>query len=297
MGHRDLVAVMMATEAITGTHPYADMFPMLPGPELEELAESIRANGLLNPIVITPDGLILDGRNRAAACELAGIEPHFVIHDSKDLDRFVIAQNSTRRHMSTGAHAMATARVLHAAGRRENGRWKRGSVAIYESVNSDGSWSVRLSEAGTVLDFKPDLASAVVAGDVALDAAFKEAKEAKDAQERDRNMLSQMAGTKYAGFVEDGSLTLAAAWAAYQEDTRKEREAQRQIEDGIRTTNVHMAEAVRTIATQKPAASFISDFWPHHRAYVLEGMRITPQRCRDAIAVLTAILEETNDGN
>ena len=51
---------------ITGVHPYADKFPMLPEPELAELAESIRANGLRNPIVLTPDGLILDGRNRAA---------------------------------------------------------------------------------------------------------------------------------------------------------------------------------------------------------------------------------------
>ena len=58
---------------ITGVHPYADKFPMLPEPELAELAESIRANGLRNPIVLTPDGLILDGRNRAAACERVGV--------------------------------------------------------------------------------------------------------------------------------------------------------------------------------------------------------------------------------
>ena len=45
---------------ITGVHPYADKFPMLPEPELAELAESIRANGLRNPIVLTPDGLILE---------------------------------------------------------------------------------------------------------------------------------------------------------------------------------------------------------------------------------------------
>lgn len=53
-------------------HPYADKFPMLSEPELAELAESIRANGLRNPVVVTEDGLILDGRNRAAACERIG---------------------------------------------------------------------------------------------------------------------------------------------------------------------------------------------------------------------------------
>ena len=60
---------------ITGVHPYADKFPMLPEPELAELAESIRANGLRNPIVLTPDGLILDGRNRAAASSGQSSQP------------------------------------------------------------------------------------------------------------------------------------------------------------------------------------------------------------------------------
>ena len=48
---------------------------VLPEGELVELAESIRANGLRNPIVITPEGLVLDGRNRLAACELVDVEP------------------------------------------------------------------------------------------------------------------------------------------------------------------------------------------------------------------------------
>lgn len=76
--------------------------------------------------------------------------------------------NVTRRNMSTGARAMATALVLEADGRRKDGRWMRGSVrevgAIYESVNSDSSWTVRLAECGVVLDFKPDLAPLVVGG-------------------------------------------------------------------------------------------------------------------------------------
>ena len=40
---------------------------------MAELAESIKANGLRNPIVVTPDGLILDGRNRWRACQRVGI--------------------------------------------------------------------------------------------------------------------------------------------------------------------------------------------------------------------------------
>ena len=63
------------TIAITGVHPYADKYPMLPESELIELAESIAANGLRSAVVVTPDGLILDGRNRAAACKRAGVAP------------------------------------------------------------------------------------------------------------------------------------------------------------------------------------------------------------------------------
>jgi hypothetical protein len=43
-----------------------------------------------------------------------------------------------------------------------------------------------MAQAGTVLDFKPDLASAVVAGDVSLDAAFEQAKAIKDSEQRDK---------------------------------------------------------------------------------------------------------------
>ena len=70
---------------ITGVHPYADKFPMLSDAELGELAESIAENGLRSPIVLTPDGLILDGRNRAAACERAGVAPATIVYEGDDL--------------------------------------------------------------------------------------------------------------------------------------------------------------------------------------------------------------------
>ena len=71
---------------------------------------------------------------------------------------------------------MATALVLQADGRRENGRWKRGSVQVgngQESISeTDSAWIKAMKWAGIVLDYKPDLAPAVVAGDIALNDAF-----------------------------------------------------------------------------------------------------------------------------
>ena len=157
---------------VTGVHPYADKFPMLPDSELDELAESIKTVGLLHPIVVTTDGLILDGRNRLEACNRAEVEASLEVYDGDDFAEFVIASNVARRNMSTGARAMSTALVLDADGRRENGRWKRGSVDIGESANTASDWRSRLKEAGAVLDHAPALAQEVVDGHVALDAAY-----------------------------------------------------------------------------------------------------------------------------
>lgn len=52
---------------VKGNHPYADAFPMASEEEIEELAASIAAVGLIHPIVLTVDGLVLDGRNRLEA--------------------------------------------------------------------------------------------------------------------------------------------------------------------------------------------------------------------------------------
>lgn len=90
--------------------------------------------------------------------------------------------------MSAGAWAMATARVLVANGRRVGGRWKRGSVDISESSNNaDGSWRVYLANAGVILDYRPDLADPVTKGDLALDAAYRQACEQRDTE---RNKLA-----------------------------------------------------------------------------------------------------------
>src|SRR5699024_4086386 len=69
------------------------------------------------------------------------------------------------------------------------GRWKRGSVDVGndQSVNNS-DWQQRLKKCGVVLDFKPDLAESVVNGDLALDAAFKQADEIRTSAEREKIM-------------------------------------------------------------------------------------------------------------
>ena len=56
-------------------HPCGNIFPLLEGDALLSLAEDIRVKGLRDPILLDPDGRILDGRNRFRCCELTGTEP------------------------------------------------------------------------------------------------------------------------------------------------------------------------------------------------------------------------------
>jgi hypothetical protein len=177
------------TAEIVGVHPYAENFPLLPDSELDELAESIRTIGLLHPIVITQDGLIIDGRNRLEACNRARVQATTEIYEGEDIAEYVIAANVARRNMTTGQRAMVTAVVLQAAGRRENGRWKRTSVDIHDSVNSD-NWRNVMAKAGAVLDVAeradslgPEFAvfieqpQKVISGDLTLDAAHRIAQD------------------------------------------------------------------------------------------------------------------------
>jgi hypothetical protein len=261
--------------AVFGVHPYADKFPMLSDTELDELAESIATIGLINPIVIDPAGLILDGRNRLEACNRAQVEATTTVYEGSDVAEFVIGCNVTRRNMSTGARAMATALVLEADGRREGGRLDY--RALKETLSESGQSSLnrqRINEAFCVIDFKPDLATEVVAERVSLNDAFTQAEKIRTSAERGKIMarekarrekaeavaeaeynativadLTQAGAEKYLNLIESGAMTPKAAWAAHREDTRKEREAADRAREVLRDRYTSMANACLTAAS------------------------------------------------
>lgn len=298
-------------------HPYAEKFPMLPASELADLAESIAANGLRNPVVLTEDGQILDGRNRYAACQQVGIEPATVTYEGEDFAEYVIDCNVTRRNMSTGARAMSMALVLDADGRRVDGRVEYGALSETLSGSGHSLNRQRLNEAFIVLDFKPDLAPEVVAGDLTLNAAFAEADAIRTSAEREKIMARELAkrqkqeaadlaeknariitdltqaGSKYVALIEDGTFEPASAWAAHLEDTRKERKHQDEIEQGIRSTVTRIAECVRFLeGGEAQAAIFLDNFYPHEARILADGMRLTRQRVQSCIDFLTAVQKE-----
>jgi len=87
-------------------HPAADAFRLLDDGEQKALVESIRTLGQLEPIQLSGDGQLLDGRSRLLACAEIGIEPETEIVETDDPVAFVVAKNVTRRHLSPGELAV-----------------------------------------------------------------------------------------------------------------------------------------------------------------------------------------------
>lgn len=306
--------------AIQGVHPYADKFPMLPESELEELAESIKQNGQRQQIVLTEDGLILDGRNRAKACEMVNVEPEVTVYDGDDLAEYVIDCNTTRRHMSTGARAMANALVLVADNRRKDGRWAYGALSeLSESGQSD--FRKRVNEAGIILDFKPDLADAVVSGGVTLDAAFQQAKSIKDSAERDKIMererrkrereqaeqeaerdakivanLTQADATYYLEQIDAGHMKPVSAWAAYQAEHQKDldRQAAERRNDEKRVRFIgDMLEQVTFLEVPEQRERYIHAIQKYPGALIPRQTELhTPHRIRQLADTLNTYAKE-----
>ena len=94
-------------------HPYANLFPMQSDEEIQSLADDIGKHGLRQPIVIDADEMILDGRNRSAACVIAQVKPiyePFVGSDAQKL-AYVVSVNVHRRHLTTAQRAEIAATI------------------------------------------------------------------------------------------------------------------------------------------------------------------------------------------
>lgn len=91
-------------------HPAAELFPMLAPDDLADLADDIAANGLREPVWLWDDPergtVLLDGRNRLAACQAAGVPCVTRRYDGGDPVGFVLSMNLKRRHLTPGQRAL-----------------------------------------------------------------------------------------------------------------------------------------------------------------------------------------------
>jgi N6-adenosine-specific RNA methylase IME4 len=91
-------------------HPAAEIFPMLSDEELDSLAVDIKTHGLRHPLVMH-DRELLDGRNRLAACKIAGVVPSFVEYEGDSPVSFVISVNIKRRQLDASQRACVAVEI------------------------------------------------------------------------------------------------------------------------------------------------------------------------------------------
>ena len=311
----------------TSVHPVAALFPMMTDAELDDLAADIKANGLNRPIVVIDDDdsgdrILVDGRNRLAACERAEVEPVFVQFQCGDPVAFIISENAARRHMNKGALAIVAAKAFPEASK---GRGLKSPVA----GNFPGIALTRIAEARTVLHHAPDLADMVLAGKMGLDKAYDEARERRGACEN-RNQGIEKIASEAPDLMELAAVDLKGALDQLRERVRVaallktlESEpdlhalvvdkrlpiteaiaAQEQRETDRRNTQQGvtrlLSEVVRLIGTEPApeirAAHFAENinpvFWPPEKMEQLSPQ--TLRHCADVLFVTADKMEQAN---
>lgn len=264
-------------------HPVAALFPMLAEDELRELAEDIRQRGLLQPIVLASDGSILDGRNRYAACQLAGIEPQYVTYTGNDLAGYALAVNAQRRDLTGSKRAVIAAKVL------SDNTW--GDVrALARTLRVSGSL---VSQAKAVVKHA-DLETAVLNGERLTDAYNEALKRKRDEEER-RSKMDRLRGaaSDLAALVEEermsvddaiAALNAREAEAAAQDQQQRAEEARRRQ---VATELMGFVEKVARLAGSDTPTRYDPEL-----AVQLQQRRITQRILDDARTALDEI-EET----
>lgn len=124
-------------------HEIANLFPMMGVDEFEQLKGDIKANGLIEPIVLYEDK-ILDGRNRWLACGEVGEKPRFDYYQEDQPVSFVISKNMNRRHLTASQKAMIATNVkpmLEIEARKRQGA--RTDLADFQELVPESSKQAR----------------------------------------------------------------------------------------------------------------------------------------------------------
>jgi site-specific DNA-methyltransferase (adenine-specific) len=173
-------------------HPVAELFPMLSASDLQEMSDSIKREGLLNPCVRQGDTL-LDGRNRIEACKMAGVEPRFIEYAGESPVALIIGANLARRHLDKGQKiALALEIEPHFAEEAEKrlhlakGRGVKGVENVPQVKSRDqaaaavGVSGKLVSAAKAIREADPVLFEKVKQGKVSVAKAKKEIKAEQD---------------------------------------------------------------------------------------------------------------------
>jgi hypothetical protein len=218
-------------------HPVAAMFPMMSDEELDDLAEDIKANGLLHPVILDAEGMLIDGRNRIEACRRAEMDPTFGLLNGHEPVAFILSQNVARRHLTQGQKCIGIARMLKITPKVI---FANKAAALY------GVSENHLTRASVVLKYADELADDVMEGTSSLTDAYEEAKRRKEAAESDESRFAvlQRDAPDLAVMVQEERLTLKGALAELATRRKEEAKKKREWQENIRQTSANLLDAL-----------------------------------------------------
>ena len=226
-------------------HPAAECFPLMNDAELEALAADIRTNGCRVPVSICDD-LLLDGRNRALACERAGLPVPWETLPTvgaRDASLAVTSLNLQRRHMDESQRALAAAKLANlGAGRPPSADTAEPAAEADETADSGKDRLARpngeTAPIGAVSQGAP-------IGAVSQKAAAELMKVSRRSTQRAAAIKND---PDLAPAVERGHVTVADAYQVRDEPAEVKRRAVKTVEAGEAPT---LAGAVKRIKQEE----------------------------------------------
>ncbi len=214
-------------------HPAAECFPLMNDAELEALATDIRTSGCRVPVSICDD-LILDGRNRALACERAGVPvPWETVPavGARDASLAVTSLNLQRRHMDESQRALAAAKLANlGAGRPPAGGAAEPAAGTDETADSGQGRLARPNGEGAPI------------GAVSQKAAAELMKVSRRSTQRAAAIKND---PDLAPAVERGHVTVADAYQVRDEPAEVKRRAVEMVEAGEAPTLVGAVKRIK----------------------------------------------------
>lgn len=186
----ELTSILHHYPEISGIHPACLAVPEISAEDWVKLQSDIARDGLRHEIILTQEGLLIDGRNRLIACHDGKVEPRFR-KVSTDPWRVAYAENIARRHLDTKQKAVfghawkaweaAEAKKRHGGHHKTNS----GNVSGIEGDSRDkagervGVSGKSIDKIGVVAEFAPDK----LTDDSSLEEAYKEAAKLKKSRQ------------------------------------------------------------------------------------------------------------------
>ena len=231
-------------------HPAAEAYRMMEASELEELAASIKAHGLRDPItvgIIGNERWIVDGRNREKACEIAGVPPEYEEIEFADEDalRAFVANRSERRNITAGQKAMAWAVLFPEPSKAHKGKKSETATKLFAEKSFS---SASVSKARAVLEYSQPLALEVRDGARTLNDAYEQVKAEKQRGQSDEARRAELEAEApdFYQLVKDEQMKLNEAYAAMME---RKRQRQTAVEQAKLAAESGLSQFERTVLT------------------------------------------------